>query len=385
MDPNLHFETRAICAGQAPDPTTGSTITPIHQTATFTQEIVGSDQRYQYSRGANPTRTALEEALASLESASFGIAFSSGMAAIASVVQLLKTGDNILVADDLYGGSYRLFSEVLPRHGISITYFDGSKVSDLKKRIKKSTKLVWLESPTNPMVRLQDISACSEVTKKRNILTVIDNTFASPYFQRPLELGADVVVHSTTKYISGHSDVIGGAVVTNDEEYANALRTLRTTTGGVPGPWDTWLTLRGLKTLAVRMRAHEENAFAIAEFLENRPEIEKVYFPGLPNFDGHELAKRQMHGFGGIVTLDLKGGERAARDLCEKTSLFSLAESLGGVESLIGYPWLMSHAAFSESLKIKKGISKSTVRLSIGLEHADDLCDDLAQAFSACT
>ncbi len=385
MDPNLHFETRAICAGQAPDPTTGSTITPIHQTATFTQEIVGSDQPYQYSRGANPTRTALEEALASLESANFGIAFSSGMAAIASVVHLLKTGDNILVADDLYGGSYRLFSEVLPRHGISITYFDGSKVSDLKKRIKKSTKLVWLESPTNPMVRLQDISACSEVTKKRNILTVIDNTFASPYFQRPLELGADVVVHSTTKYISGHSDVIGGAVLTNDEEYANALRTLRTTTGGVPGPWDTWLTLRGLKTLAVRMRAHEENAFAIAEFLENRPEIEKVYFPGLPNFDGHELAKRQMHGFGGIVTLDLKGGERAARDLCEKTSLFSLAESLGGVESLIGYPWLMSHAAFSESLKIKKGISKSTVRLSIGLEHADDLCDDLAQAFSACT
>lgn len=380
MNSNLHFETRAICAGQTADPTTGSTITPVHQTSTYTQETVGSHQTYQYSRGANPTRTALETALASLESAKFGIAYASGMAAIAGVVQSLNAGDNILVADDMYGGSYRLFSEVLPRHGISVTYFDGSNISDLSKRLSTSTKVVWLESPTNPMVRLQDIAACSQIAHDANALTVIDNTFASPYFQRPLELGADVVVHSTTKYISGHSDVIGGAVLTNNEEYASSLKHLRSMTGGVPGPWDAWLTLRGLKTLAIRMRAHEANAMTVATFLEACPEIEKVYFPGLPNFEGHELAKLQMHGFGGIVTVDVAGGEKAARKLCEKTKIFNLAESLGGIESLVGYPWLMSHAAFSDSLKLKKGISKATVRLSIGLEHAEDLCEDLAQA-----
>ncbi|NNL87043.1 MAG: cystathionine gamma-synthase [Myxococcales bacterium] len=382
MNEERRFETRAIHAGQEPDVGTGATITPVYQTTTFTQTALGEHRGYEYARGANPTRSALETALASLEGARFGLAYASGMAAIAGVVQTLECGDEIVVADDLYGGSYRLFQEVLPRMGVLARFVDARDLDRVEEAIGERTRMLWLESPTNPMLRLLDIAACVDRAAARGVRTVVDNTFATPYLQRPLELGADVVVHSTTKYIGGHSDVIGGAAVTNDADLAADLTRLRNTTGGVPGPWDAWLTLRGLKTLAVRMRQHEENAAAVAAFLERHPKVARTHYPGLTEHPGHALARRQMDGFGGMVTVELSGGETAARTLCESTRVFSLAESLGGIESLIGYPWTMSHAAFSESMRRDKGISEAVVRLSIGLEHRDDLCADLEQALA---
>ncbi len=376
------FETRAIHAGQEPDPATGATITPVYQTTTFTQTSLGESRGYEYARGANPTRTALEAALASLEGGSFALAYASGMAAIAGVVQTLSEGDELVVADDLYGGSYRLFREVLPRSGITPRFVDARVVDNVAEALSDRTRMLWLESPTNPMLRVLDIAACAELARKRGIRTVVDNTFATPFLQRPLELGADIVVHSTTKYIGGHSDVVGGAVVGKDEVLGEQFARLRSTTGGVPGPWDAWLTLRGLKTLAVRMRQHEENAAAVAAFARAHPKVAKTHYPGLSDHPGHELARRQMDGFGGMVTLELAGGANAARALCEGTRVFSLAESLGGIESLIGYPWLMSHASFSEAMRLDKGITEATVRLSIGLEHRDDLCADLDQALA---
>jgi cystathionine beta-lyase/cystathionine gamma-synthase len=370
------FETRAIHVGQEADEATGATIVPVYQTVTFTQEAVGRHRGFEYSRSANPTRDSLERALASLEGGRHGLAYASGMAAISGVTQLLASGDHVVVADDLYGGSYRLFSRVLPRFGVRFTYVDATRAEEVDKAMESTTRMVWIESPTNPMLRLVDVAACAEIARRGGARLIVDNT-------SPLLLGAHVVVHSTTKYVGGHSDVIGGAVVVDDDATAEELRFTRNATGGVPGPWDAWLTLRGLKTLAVRMRQHEENAARVAAFLRGHAEVARVYFPGFPDHPGHELAKRQMRGFGGMVTIDLARGEAAARAVCESTCLFALGESLGGVESLIGYPWSMSHAAFPAEEKRRKGITEATVRLSVGIEHADDLCADLAQALEA--
>ena len=380
MTDEPRFETRAIHVGQDADEATGATIVPVYQTATFTQDAIGTNRGYEYSRSGNPTREALEVALASLESGRFGLAYGSGMAAIHGVMQLLSSGDHVVVCDDLYGGSYRLFSTVMQRFGVRFSFVDATQIEEVDKAVEASTKMLWIESPSNPMLRLIDVAACAEIAHRHQLKLVVDNTFATPYLQNPLELGAHIVVHSTTKYIGGHSDVIGGAVVVDDEDIAAHLRAIRNATGGVPGPWDAWLTLRGTKTLALRMREHEANAMRVAEFLQTRPEIARVHYPGLAEHPGHELARKQMRGFGGMVTIDVGGGEAAARKFCEYTRYFALGESLGGVESLIGYPWSMSHGAFPPEDKRSKGITEATVRLSVGIEHADDLCDDLAQA-----
>ncbi len=379
---DLHFETRAIHAGQQPDTATGATIVPVYQTVTYTQDAIGEHRGYEYSRGANPTRTALEVCIASLEGGAFGIAYGSGMAAIAGATQLLSAGDHVVVADDLYGGSHRLFTQVLPRYQLQFTYVDATRPENVAKAVQPSTRMVWIESPTNPLLRLIDVAACAEIAAHAGALLVVDNTFATPYLQNPLAHGAHVVVHSTTKYIGGHSDVIGGAIVVSDAELARKLRFTRNATGGVPGPWDAWLTLRGLKTLAVRMRQHEANAARVAAFLRSHRAVARVHYPGFPDHPGHDVAKRQMRGFGGMVTIDLAGGEAAARALSQSTEIFSLGESLGGVESLIGYPWTMSHAAFSEQERLAKGITRATVRLSVGIEDAEDLCEDLEQALA---
>jgi cystathionine beta-lyase/cystathionine gamma-synthase len=380
MTDEPRFETRAIHVGQDADEATGATIVPVYQTATFTQEAIGTHRGYEYSRIGNPTREALEVALASLEAGRFGLAYSSGMAAINGAMQLLSAGDHVVVCDDLYGGSYRLFTTVMQGFGVRFSFVNALQLEEVDKAVEASTKMLWIETPSNPLLRLIDVAACAEIAHRHQLKLVVDNTFATPYLQNPLRLGAHIVVHSTTKYIGGHSDVIGGATVVDDEDIAAQLRAARNATGGVPGPWDAWLTLRGTKTLALRMRQHEANAMRVAEFLQERPEIARVHYPGLADHPGHDLAAKQMRGFGGMVTVDLAGGEAAARKFCESTQYFSLGESLGGVESLIGYPWSMSHGAFPAEEKRSKGITEATVRLSVGIEHADDLCDDLAQA-----
>jgi cystathionine beta-lyase/cystathionine gamma-synthase len=381
-DERQRFETRAIHAGQEADPATGATIVPVYQTVTFTQDAIGQNRGYEYSRTDNPTRAALETCLASLEGGRFALAYGSGMAAIHGATQLLEAGDHVVVADDLYGGSYRLFTRVMPRFGVRFSYVDATRPEEIAKAMEPATRLLWIESPTNPMLRIVDVAACAEIARGHGARLVVDNTFATPYLQNPLALGAAIVVHSTTKYLGGHSDVIGGAIVLDDEETWQRLRFARNATGGVPGPWDAWLVLRGTRTLALRMRQHEANAREVARFLASRREVARVHYPGLPGHPGHELAARQMRGFGGMVTLDLAGGAPAARALCESTRLFALGESLGGVESLVGYPWTMSHAAFPPELKLRKGISEATVRLSVGIEHADDLCEDLDRALA---
>ena len=377
------FETRAIHAGQEPDEAASATIVPVYQTVTYTQDAIGVHRGYEYSRSGNPTREALESCLASLEEGRFGLAYGSGMAAITGVVHLLAAGDHVVVADDLYGGSFRLFSQVMPRFGIRFSYVDATRPEEIDKAVCEATRLIWIESPTNPMLRLVDIAVCGEIAAGHGARLVVDNTFATPFLQTPLDLGAHIVVHSTTKYIGGHSDVIGGAVIVNDEETAENLRFTRNATGGVPGPWDAWLTLRGARTLALRMSRHQSNAARVADFLKSQPGVGRVYYPGLPEHPGFDLARKQMRGFGGMVTIDLAGGESAARRMCEATELFALAESLGGVESLIGYPWSMSHAAFPAEEKRRKGITEATVRLSVGIEDPDDLCADLAQALAS--
>ncbi len=377
------FETLAIHAGQAPDPATGATITPVHQTVTFTHDAVDRNRGFSYSRSGNPTRQALEECLAALEGGRHGLAYGSGMAAIAGAMQAVKAGDHVVVADDLYGGSYRLFTQVLPRYGVQFDFVDATDPDRVAKAMRTSTRVVWIESPTNPMLRVIDIAACAEIARRGGALCIVDNTFATPYLQNPLALGAHVVVHSTTKYVSGHSDVIGGAIVLDDDELREALAFARNATGGIPGPWDAWLVLRGVKTLAVRMRQHEASAERVARFLRDHAGIAVVHWPGFEDHPGHALSTRQSRGFGGIVTVELSGGGAAARRFCESTHLFALGESLGGVESLIGYPWSMSHAAFPAEEKRRKGIHEGVVRLSIGLEHADDLCEDLDRALAA--
>jgi len=379
----MRFATRAIHAGQEPDPATGATITPIYQTSTYTQEAPGKHKGYEYSRTANPTRTALEECVASLEGAEFGLAFASGLAATIATMSLLSPGDHVVAGDDLYGGTYRLFDKVLPRTGgLEFTYADTTDAGAVEAALRPETKLLWIETPTNPMLTLSDIARLSEMAHERGAIVAVDNTFASPYFQNPLALGADVVVHSTTKYMGGHSDVIGGVVATSNEEFYEGIKFYQNAAGGIPGPFDSWIVLRGLKTLAVRMRQHEENALAVARFLQDHPAIETVSYPGLPSHPQHDLAKRQMSGFSGMVSFTLKGGAEAAYAAVQKTRVFSFAESLGGVESLITHAATMTHAAIPREQREARGVTDGLLRLSVGIEDKEDLIADLDQAIS---
>ncbi|HTU70449.1 MAG TPA: cystathionine gamma-synthase [Candidatus Baltobacteraceae bacterium] len=375
----MKFSTKAIHVGQEADPATGATIVPIYQTSTYTQEAVGKHKGFDYSRTINPTRLALEKQLASLEGGDYGYAFASGMAATAAVLNLLSAGDHAVVTDDLYGGTYRLFSRVFERYGLEFSYVDMTNFDAVRSAIRKNTKLFWLETPTNPLLKLIDIAAISSLRGAGQIVAV-DNTFATPYFQQPLALGADVVVHSTTKYIGGHSDVVGGVAITSDGAIAETIKFHQNAVGGVPGPSDAWLTMRGAKTLALRMRAHAANAQAVAEFLEAHPQVAKVYYPGLPSHPQHELAKRQMSGFGGMVSFVLKGEPGRALDFAHRLRYFSLAESLGGVESLICHPARMTHGSIPSDVRERRGVTDALLRLSVGIEDVDDLLEDLEQA-----
>ena len=376
------FETRAIHAGCEPDSGTGAIMTPIFQTSTYVQESPGKHKGYDYSRTHNPTRTALEKNIASLEEGNYGLAFSSGMSAISAITQMLSAGDHIICSDDVYGGTFRLFDKVLKKFNLEFDFIDLTSLQSLERHIKNTTKLVWLESPSNPLLKLIDIEATARTAKSRGIVTVVDNTFATPFFQKPLKLGADIVMHSTTKYLNGHSDVIGGALVMNDQELYTKLQFLQNAAGGVPGPFDCFLVLRGIKTLAIRMERHAENALKIAQFLESHPKVRKVIYPGLSSHPQHEIAKKQMAGFGGIITFFIKGGLEAARRFLERVKIFSLAESLGGVESLIEHPAIMTHASLPKEVREKIGISDELIRVSVGIEHVDDLISDLKQALT---
>ncbi|MDR7402537.1 MAG: cystathionine gamma-synthase [Armatimonadota bacterium] len=373
------FETRAIHEGQPPDPATGAVIPPIYQTSTFAQSAPGVHKGYEYSRTANPTRTALETCLASLEEARYGLAFASGMAALTTVGYLLNPGDRVLAPDDVYGGTYRLLVRVLRRYGVESAFVDMTDLGQVESALRAHPRLVLVETPTNPYLKILDIAAIAERAHARDALVVVDNTFASPYFQRPLTLGADIVVHSTTKYLGGHSDVVGGAVLTNSKDIYETLKFHQNAAGAVPGPFDCWLVLRGIKTLAVRMERHARNARLVAEFLRGHPAVRRVFYPGLPDHPGHDLARRQMTGFGGMVSFIVAGGGAAARAVASATRVFTLAESLGGVESLLDHPASMTHASLAGSpLEVDEGL----IRLSVGLEHPDDLIEDLRQALA---
>jgi len=378
------FETRAIRAGQDPCAATGSTIPPIYQTATFTLEAVGTDRGFDYSRTGNPTRLALERQLAALENARFAAAFGSGMAAVAAACSTLRAGDHVVATDDLYGGTYRFFCDVLTRHGISTSFVDMTDLAAVDAALTERTKLIWVETPTNPLLRVANLTALAALKRPGQILAV-DNTFLSPFFQNPLAFGADLVVHSTTKYINGHSDVVGGAVVVDDADLFAEIAFHQNAVGAVPGPQDAYLTLRGAKTLAVRMRQHERNALAVAQWLETRDEIARVFYPGLPSHPDHELAKRQQRGFGGVLSFRLHGGEACALRLAQSTRLFNLAVSLGGVESLICSPSAMTHKSVPAERKEQLGITTDLLRISVGLEDAHDLIDDLGEALAATT
>jgi cystathionine gamma-synthase/cystathionine gamma-lyase len=376
------FATRAIHAGQEADPATGATIVPIYQTSTYTQTAVGEHKGFDYSRTINPTRLALERQLAALEEAAFCSAFASGMAATAAVMNSLSSGDHVVVGEDLYGGTYRLFQRVLTRQGLTFSFVDLSDLAATRAALRPETKLIWAETPTNPLLKLTDIAALAALKSPGQVL-VVDNTFATPYFQSPLQLGADVVVYSTTKYIGGHSDAIGGAALTNDPALAEEIKFHQNAVGGVPGPLDAWLVMRGAKTLAVRMREHAHNAQAVAEFLAGRDDVAAVHYPGLPSDPGHALAKRQMSGYGGMVSFALRGGAARAFAFAKTTRLFSLAESLGGVESLICHPARMTHGSIPKEERERRGITDSLLRLSVGIEDAVDLIADLRQALDA--
>lgn len=375
----LQFETRALHAGQPPDPSTGAVIPPIYQTSTYAQRAVGEHQGYDYARTDNPTRSALQECLASLEGARFGLAFASGMAAITTLLLHFKQGDHVLVCDDVYGGTYRLFQRVLAGFGVEFTFVDLTDLSAARAAIRPNTRLLWLETPTNPLLKVLDIAALCEIAHARQILVGVDNTFATPYLQRPLALGADLVVHSTTKYLGGHSDVVGGAILTSDVPLYERLKYLQNAAGAIPGPFDAWLVLRGVKTLALRMERHSENAQQIARWLERQPQVHQVLYPGLPSHPQYAIACRQMRAPGGMISFILNGGRPAAEHVACGTRLFTLAESLGGVESLIEVPAAMTHMSVANSpLAVDPGL----VRLSVGIEHVQDLLTDLQNALS---
>ncbi len=377
------FETLAIHAGQHPDPVTGAVMTPIYLTSTYVQSSPGEHKGYEYSRTHNLTRHALQDCLAALEGATHGLAFASGLAATDALLHLLDTGDHVVYSDDVYGGTFRLFDKVFKRHGLSFTPVDASDPANVERAMTPRTRMVWLESPTNPMLKIADLAAIAAIARARGATSVVDNTFATPFFQRPLALGIDVVCHSTTKYLNGHSDVVGGAVLTSDEALYQRIQFLQNAVGGVPSPMDSFLVMRGLKTLHVRMERHQQNAFRIARFLEGHDQVEKVTYPGLPSHPQHALAARQMTGFGGMLTFVVKGGLPAARAFLSSLRLFALAESLGGVESLIEHPAIMTHASVPPETRASLGIDDGFIRVSVGIENADDLLEDLERGFAA--
>jgi len=377
------FATRTIHAGQSPDPSTGAIMPPIYATSTYVQESPGVHKGYEYSRTENPTRMAYERCIADLESGSAGFAFASGMAAMATALELLDAGSHVIAVDDIYGGSYRLFENVRRRSaGHTFSFVDLSDLAAVEAAIQPKTALIWVESPTNPLLKLADLEAIAAMARRRGILCACDNTFATPWVQRPLELGFDIVMHSATKYLNGHSDMVGGILAVNDADLARRLAHLQNAVGGIQGPFDSFLALRGLKTLAVRMERHCSNAQAVAEYLEAHPKIARVHYPGLPSHPQHALAKRQMAGYGGMVTAILEGGLAEARRFLERVEIFALAESLGGVESLIEHPAIMTHASIPAEVRASLGVGDSLVRLSVGIEAADDLIADLEQALA---
>jgi cystathionine beta-lyase/cystathionine gamma-synthase len=377
----MKLATKLIHAGATPDPSTGAIMTPIYQTSTYVQEAPGVNKGFEYARSQNPTRKALEEAFAIIENGKFGLAFSSGVAATDAVIKLLSPGDEVICGNDMYGGTYRLFTKVFEKFGIKFHYVDLGNTDTIQQHINSNTKLIWLETPTNPLMNICDIAAVSTLAKKQNILVCVDNTFASPYLQNPLDLGADIVMHSVTKYLGGHSDVIQGCLMMNDENLREKLYFIQKSCGAVPGPMDCFLVLRGIKTLGVRMKAHCENGKIIATWLRSHPKVAKVYWPGFEDHPGHAIAKKQMRDFGGMISFELKNDSvEEARRVLSSTHLFSLAESLGGVESLINHPASMTHASIPREERIKNGLSDSLIRLSVGIEDADDLIEDLKKA-----
>ena len=377
------FETRAIHAGQEPDPTTGAIMTPLYLSSTYVQASPGEHRGYEYSRTGNPTRAAYEACLANLESGRFGFAFASGCAAATTALHLLKAGDHVIASDDMYGGTFRLMDKVIRHNGIEFSFVDLTKIDALEASIRPNTRLIWIETPTNPTMKLVDIKRASTIARAKGIITVVDNTFMSPYFQRPLEIGADIVLHSTTKYINGHSDIVGGALITSDDELARKIAFLSNSMGGICSAFDAFISMRSLKTLSLRMRQHDHNGRLIAAYLEKHSAVERVVYPGLSSHPQHALAKEQMHGFGGMMTFYIKGGLSAARTFLESVRVFSLAESLGGVESLIEHPAIMTHASVPPDMRKLLGIDDAMIRLSVGIENADDLIRDLETALKA--
>ncbi len=379
----MKFGTKAVHAGVSPDPSTGAIMTPIYQTSTYVQEEPAKHKGYAYARGANPTRNALQKSLAALENGKFALCFSSGMGATDAVIKLLNPGDEVITSNDLYGGTYRMFKRVFERFGIKFHFIDLTDATILNSYINAKTKLIWLETPSNPLMNIIDIKACVDLAKNKNILVAVDNTFASPYLQNPLDLGADIIMHSVTKYLGGHSDVVMGALITNDEKLHQELAFIHNSCGAVPGPQDSFLVLRGIKTLHLRMERHCLNGRKIAEFLQAHPKIGKVYWPGFANHPNHSIAKKQMRDFGGMLSFTLKDDStEKAFTFMKSVALFALAESLGGVESLVNHPASMTHASIPKEERVKNGLVDSLIRLSIGIEDAEDLIDDLTQALS---
>ena len=379
----MKFGTKTIHAGQEPDPTTGAIMTPIYQTSTYVQQSPGDHKGYEYSRTGNPTRNALQNNLAALENGKFGLCFGSGLAAVDCIIKLLKPGDEVISTNDLYGGTYRIFTKVFEKMGIKFHFTGMNKLENIESLINKNTKMIWAETPTNPMLNIVDIKSLSLISKQNELIFVVDNTFATPYLQRPLDLGADIVMHSLTKYMGGHSDVVMGDAICNNEKIAEELYFLQNSCGGVPGPQDAFLVLRGIKTLHVRMQRHCENGKVIAEFLKNHPKVNNVYWPGFKSHPNHDIAKRQMNDFGGMISFDLIGNKlKDAIKVVSSTHFFTLAESLGGVESLIGHPASMTHAAIPKVEREKTGVVDSLIRLSVGIEDIEDLQEDLGKALN---
>ena len=378
----MKFNTKVIHAGIHPDPATGAIMTPIYQTSTYVQEEIGVHKGFEYSRTGNPTRAALESNLAALESGKYGACFGSGLAAIDCVIKMLNPGDEVISTNDLYGGSYRIFKTIFEKYGINFHFVDMVDVQNISNKINDKTKLIWIETPTNPMMNIIDVKSIVEIAKTKRIKVAVDNTFATPYLQRPLELGADIVMHSVTKYLGGHSDVVMGALVTNDESLAEEMYRIQNSSGAVCGPMDSFLVLRGVKTLHLRVQRHCENGEKVAHFLHNNPQVDQVYWPGFTTHPNHEIAKEQMNGFGGMISFTLVGDSLdKAKSIVSKTKLFTLAESLGGVESLIGHPSTMTHASIPREERMKSGVLDSLIRLSVGIEDASDLIEDLENAF----
>ena len=378
----MKFNTKVIHAGVHPDSATGAIMTPIYQTSTYVQEEIGVHKGFEYSRTGNPTRAALENNLAALESGKYGACFGSGLAAIDCVVKMLNPGDEVISTNDLYGGSYRIFKTIFEKYGINFHFVNMLDENNIKDKINANTKLIWIETPTNPMMNIIDIKAVVSMAKESNIKVAVDNTFATPYLQRPLELGADIVMHSVTKYLGGHSDVVMGALITNDDAIAEEMYRIQNSSGAVCGPMDSFLVLRGIKTLHLRVQRHCDNGEKIAHFLEDHPSVDKVYWPGFESHPNHHIAKDQMSGFGGMISFTLKGDDmELAKAIVSKTKIFTLAESLGGVESLIGHPSTMTHASIPREERIKSGVLDSLIRLSVGVEDASDLIEDLKEAF----